>query len=130
MNTNRLVLLVASFACIAAFSELNNSATAAGEKTKPGVAVLTEEDQTALEVGRRVLAVQRAIEHPRAPGSLEAVKALGLDARYYVMVRGWLSEQLRVDSSIRDASKDNTPQKIKDRIVFLEKAIRTIDLEK
>lgn len=89
----------------------------------------THEDQTALDLGRKVIAVRKAIEQPQAPGSLQAVKDLGLNSRSYVMVRGWLSQQLQADASIRDASKGNPPQKIKDRIAFLEKAIRAIDLE-
>lgn len=130
MNANRRVLLAASFVCAAAFTAWSVSAKAAGEKTEPGAATLTEEDRAALEVGRRVLAVQRAIEHSGAPESLDAVKALGLDTRYFVMVRGWLAEQLRADASIRDATKNHAPQRIKDRIAFLEKAMRAIDLER
>jgi hypothetical protein len=129
MNVNRLLLLAAIFACITALTPLYNPAAAAGDTTKPGATAMTNEDREALELGRKVLAVQRALEHPQEAESLEAVKALGLDSRYHVMVRGWLSEKLRGDQSIRDASKERTPQKIKDRIAFLEKAIRAIDLE-
>jgi hypothetical protein len=129
MKMNRLLLLAASCALIAALTPLNKSAAAAEDTKKPVAAPSAAEDQQALELGRKVLAVQRALEHPQEAESLEAVKALGLDSRYYVMVRGWLSEKLRGDQSIRDASKEGTPQKIKDRITFLEKAIRAIDLE-
>jgi hypothetical protein len=108
---------------------LYNSTAAAEDTNKTVAASPATEDQEALELGRKVLAVQRALEHPQEAGSLDAVKALGLDSRYYVMVRGWLSEKLRGDQSIRDTSKEKTPQKIKDRIAFLEKAIRAIDLE-
>ena len=129
MKIKRLVLLAACAACLANLAELKQSATAADDKPPSTAPPANAEDQTALELGHKVLAVRHAIEHPQAPESLEAVKALGLDSRYYVMVRGWLGEQLRADSSIRDAGKGNTPQNIKDRIAFLEKAIRAIDLE-
>ena len=42
---------------------------------------------------------------------------------------GWLSQQLRGDLSIRDASAERTPDLIEERIEFLERAIRAIDLE-
>ncbi|MFO1491367.1 MAG: hypothetical protein U1F77_07460 [Kiritimatiellia bacterium] len=87
------------------------------------------EDPDALELGRKVLAVQRAIQDPTSPGAMEAVTALGHDQRYYVMVRGWLSQQLAADRSLRDANKERTPKPVLDRIDFLQKAIRAIDLE-
>ena len=129
MNVNRLLLLAASIAFIVALGPLNHSVAAAGNAAKPDAASPAKDDQAALELGHKVLAIQNALEHPQEAESLEAVKALGTDSRYYVMVRGWLNEQLRADQSIRDASKDRTPQKIKDRIAFVEKAIRAIDLE-
>jgi hypothetical protein len=129
MKIHRRVWVTASFVCILAFAPLNHSPAAGGDTTTPAAAAPPKEDPAALELGRKVLAVQRALEQPQAPESLEAVKALGLDSRYHVMVRGWLSQQLRNDQSIRDASKERTPQKIRDRIAFVEKAIRAIDLE-
>ena len=129
MNANRLFLLAGGFAIVLALTPLNYSAAAAGNAAKPEAASPATEDPAALELGRKVLAVQRALEHPQDAESLEAVKALGTDSRYYLMVRGWLNEQLRADQSILDASKDKTPQKIKDRIAFVKKAIRAIDLE-
>ena len=115
MMMTRCILTAAACGCLAA--------AAAPE---PAAA---DDDRAALELGRKVLAVRRAIEHPQAPGALEAVKALGLDSRHYVMVRGWLRQQLSGDTSIRDASGEKTPRAIVDRIAFLEKAIRAIDLE-
>jgi hypothetical protein len=129
MKMTKLILLAVSFACIAAFAQLKDSGPMDGSTEKPAVAGLTEQDQAALDLGHKVLAVQNAIKHPHAAGSLEAVRALGLDTRYATMVRGWLHEVLRGDYSIRDASKEKTPQTIKDEIAFLEKAIRAIDLE-
>ena len=49
--------------------------------------------------------------------------------RNWMMVRGWLSQQLAADRSLRDANKERTPKAVLDRIDFLQKAIRAIDLE-
>jgi len=86
-------------------------------------------DEEASALGSKVLAVQQAIADPTAPDAMNQIKALGLDSRYYVMVRGWLSMQLTGDRSIASAIGDTTPQHIRQRIDFLERAIRSIDLE-
>ena len=70
-----------------------------------------------------------ALNDPAAPDAIDAVKALGLDTRYYVMVRGWLSMQLAGDRGIANAHRDSMPPHIRERIDFLERAIRAIDLE-
>ena len=85
--------------------------------------------QTALELGRKVLAVREAIQNPGMPNAMQAVTDLGYDHRYYVMVRGWLSYQLQGDMSILDASREQIRDEVRARINFLEKAIRAIDLE-
>ena len=87
------------------------------------------EDQAALELGRRVEAVRKAIQHPEAPDALQAITDLGHDQRYYVMVRGWLAYQRQGDRSIVDASRGQAPEHIKARVRFLDRAIRAIDLE-
>ena len=87
------------------------------------------DDQTALELGHKVLAVREAIQNPRAPNAMKAITDLGGDQRYYVMVRGWLSYQLEGDMSILSAGKGHTPDEVTERIDFLKKAIRAIDLE-
>lgn len=87
------------------------------------------DDQAALQLGRRVEAVREAIQHPQAPDALAAIIDLGRDQRYYVMVRGWLAWQLQGDQSIASASYDQPPDNISARIKLLNKAIRAIDLE-
>ena len=87
------------------------------------------DDQTAMELGRKVLAVREAIQNPGGPKAMKAVTDLGGDQRYYVMVRGWLSYQLDGDRSIFHAAKGQIGDEVKQRIQFLEKAIRAIDLE-
>ena len=91
--------------------------------------LLSSEDQLALELGRKVSAVAEVLKDPGKPGAMQAVVELGLDQRYYGLVRGWLSQQLRGDLSVRDASAGQTPDLVEKRIKFLERAIRAIDLE-
>ena len=87
------------------------------------------EDQAALELGRRVEAVRKAIQHPEAPDALQAITDLGHDQRYYVMVRGWIAYQRQGDMSIVAASRGQAPEPVRARIRFLDRAIRAIDLE-
>ncbi len=94
-----------------------------------GNVLLGATGQTALELGRKVLAVREAIQNPGMPNAMQAVTDLGHDQRYYVMVRGWLSYQLQGDMSILDANREQTRDEVRARINFLEKAIRAIDLE-
>ena len=126
-----LVLLsAAAFLAAAASSSepaVRPGASGAGEGSPR--AAPAAEDPEALELGRKVLAVRRAIEDPSSPGAMKAVTDLGLDQRYYVLVRGWLSQQLAADRSLADANKERTPRAVLDRIDFLQKAIRAIDLE-
>ena len=86
-------------------------------------------DPDASDLGLKVLAVQAVLATPSTPGAIDTIKALGLDSRYYVMVRGWLSMQLEGDRSIASARGDAVPRHIRQRIDFLERAIRAVDLE-
>jgi len=86
-------------------------------------------DHEAMELGRKVLAVRQAIQSPGEAGAMLAVTELGHDQRYYVMVRGWLSFQLEGDRSILAAAGEQTPIEVRERITFLQQAIRAIDLE-
>ena len=86
-------------------------------------------DPTPEQLGHKVLAVREAIRNPDEPDAMQAVIDLGRDQRSYVMVRGWLSYQLEGDRSILEASDEQTPPEVRERIRFLEQAIRAIDLE-
>ena len=98
-----------------------------------GVNEPSEQNQYALEVGHKVLAVQAALENPEQPASIEAVKALGLDSRHYVMVRGWLVQELRSAESWQETSTYQTSLAYKNatdkRASALRLMIRAIDLE-
>lgn len=86
-------------------------------------------DQTAMELGHKVLAVMEAIQNPETPNAMQAVTSLGHDQRYYVMVRGWLQYKLDGDRSILHATGGQSQTDIVKRVRFLEQAIRIIDLE-
>ena len=86
-------------------------------------------DHAAMELGRKVLAVRQALQSPGEANAMQAVTDLGHDQRYYVMVRGWLTFQLEGDRSILAAAGEQAPHEVRERIIFLEKAIRAIDLE-
>ena len=88
-----------------------------------------DQSAEALALGRQILAIHHALDHPELPASLKTITDLGTDSRHYAMVRGWLSQLLSGDESIASASKDNTPPRITARIAFLKKAIRAIVLE-
>ena len=88
-----------------------------------------EADDHALWLGHKVLAIAEAIRSPGNPRAMDSVLALGRDSRYYVMVRGWLSMQLKGDMSILQARRGDVSPEVAARIAFLQKAIRAIDLE-
>ncbi|WP_185817608.1 hypothetical protein [Shewanella atlantica] len=97
------------------------------------------------KIGVMVKALSRAIASPDAPDSLQIITRYGTDSRYYVMIRGWLVQELSGVQSQLDATKDHKTKghktndhKTKDdsaktalieRVSFLTKAIRRIDLE-
>ena len=126
----RLLLLGVVFTAMATAAETNGTRVPAVGAGAPSVAsALSKDDQAAMELGRRVLAIEQALRDPGAPDALNAVTALGLETRYYVLVRGWLSCQLAADMSIADAAKGQTAEPVRQRIAFLQRAIRAIDLE-
>ncbi|MGY4876991.1 hypothetical protein ACLUEY_03785 [Vreelandella aquamarina] len=125
-TVTKVLLAILSTATLSACSTLD-------DKKTPGVNGLSEQDQYALEVGRKVLGIQAALDNPDQPASMEAVKALGLDSRHYVMVRGWLVQELRSAESWQETSTYQTSPTYKNttdqRINALRRMIRAIDLE-
>lgn len=86
-------------------------------------------DEEVLELGRRVAAAGAAIRDPDTPGAMYSITELGKDSRHYTMVRGWLALQLHGDESIVAAGAEGERPDIEERIAFLKRAIRAIDLE-
>ena len=82
------------------------------------------------QIGVMVKRIAEAIDAPGKPESLQAIASFGTDSRYYVMIRGWLIQELRgVESQILPAQEDATKVKLRQKADFLEKSIRRIDLE-
>ncbi|TRX54451.1 hypothetical protein [Thalassomonas sp. M1454] len=88
---------------------------------------LSQEDIESLKLGKQINEALLAIKHPNDPTSIHKITKLGWDQRYYLMIRGWLVLQLQADQSIYTGMQDQTH--LADRIEFIKKAIRTIDLE-
>ena len=123
-----LLKLFAISGMVLVFSDAHRfrSDAAEGDGVKPPVAA---DDQLARELGRKVLAIQQVLKNPKAPGAMRAITDLGHDSRHYVMVRGWLVQELAGATSIRDANQGKAGGELDERITFLRKAIRAIDLE-
>jgi len=129
---NNLVMIVLVTVCICAVARAGSADLSAEESGNPvstTAGTISTENRIALDLGRKVLAIRQAIENPMAPDAMHAVTDLGHDQRYYVLVRGWLSYQLQGDISILDANREQTSDRVKERISFLKQAIRTLDLE-
>ncbi|QYK13383.1 hypothetical protein K0I63_02365 [Shewanella rhizosphaerae] len=80
------------------------------------------------ELGAMVQALQRAIATP-SPEQLEVIARYGTDSRYYVMVRGWLVQELSGIESQLAAHGDGAPETMRAKAEHLKAAIRRIDLE-
>ena len=130
MGIHPMVAMQALLLCLSSPILSADSHMPTREARKPEIgASAQQEDQIAMRLGRKVLALKRAIENPQIPNAMQAVTDLGQDQRYYIMVRGWLSQQHQADMSILNTLKDKTPESIRARIAFTERAIRAIDLE-
>lgn len=82
------------------------------------------------KIGVMVKAIALAIKTPEKQESLKTIARYGTDSRYYVMIRGWLSQVLRGTESQLDANRDPVRKaKIQQKVDFLKKSIRRIDLE-
>ena len=81
-------------------------------------------------IGAMVKAVSAAIDAPRNPDSMVTIVEHGTDSRYYVMIRGWLVQELRgVESQLDGARDPAAKEKLSQKVEFLRQSIRRIDLE-
>lgn len=87
-------------------------------------------NQQEYQIGVMVNAIDKAITDAR-PDSLELIYQYGTDSRYYVMIRGWLIQELTGVQSQLDAHRqqDEHRQQLEHKVNFLKQAIRRIDLE-
>ena len=82
------------------------------------------------QIGKMIKQIQVALNAPERPGSLKTIVKYGQDTRYYVMIRGWLSEELRnIESQIPGVRDPKRKQKFLAKQKLLKSAIRGIDLE-
>ncbi|MGS0680342.1 hypothetical protein ACVBIL_04170 [Shewanella sp. 125m-7] len=88
----------------------------------------TQSDEYA--IGVMVKSLDSAIKSP-SPESLALINQYGTDSRYYVMIRGWLVQELQgVNSQLSAYRKDDALKaKLQQKADFLTQAIRRIDLE-
>ncbi|QDO82273.1 hypothetical protein FM037_02235 [Shewanella psychropiezotolerans] len=85
-------------------------------------------------VGVMVEEISDALTKPNDTESLATISQYGTDSRYYVMIRGWLVQELagvqsQLDASQTNESNSENKQKFIDKVTFLQRAIRRIDLE-
>lgn len=82
------------------------------------------------QIGVMVKMIETAIQEPEKPESLETIANYGTETRYYVMIRGWLTQELAgVQSQNQASHNDDQNSKLMRKEIFLTKAIRRIDLE-
>lgn len=87
-------------------------------------------DAEAYRVGEMVVAVAAAIATPAEPQSFDTLVRYGTDSRYYVMIRGWLHQELSGIQSQLHATQDPAAKaRFQYKSDFLKGAIRRIDLE-
>ncbi len=84
------------------------------------------QDMSDCDVGVIVRSVSEAIDTGM---ELDTIVKYGTDSRYYVMIRGWLVQELVGVESQFESANSPAQQNFKNRIAFLKKAIRRIDLE-
>ncbi|WP_245597649.1 hypothetical protein [Psychromonas aquimarina] len=87
-------------------------------------------DEQAYEIGIMVQEIQTALTDPEHAQSLQTIISYGTDSRYYVMIRGWLFQELvGVESQLHASRSKKSSAEFQLRSDFLKQAIRAIDLE-
>ena len=99
----------------------------------PAGTVLAPADEQALRLGHQVNAVAAALHRPEVESSIDAVRTLGLQTRYHVMVRGWILQHIAMAESYRGTSayreSAQRQAEVEGRITALGKMLKAIDLE-
>ncbi len=84
----------------------------------------------AYEIGAMVQNIQVALKAPNDQQSLQTIINYGTDSRYYMMIRGWLFQELvAVESQLHASKEAKIRAKFQNKSNFLKQAIRAIDLE-
>jgi len=129
-----VILAISSFPLTACSSGAGVAiADSVGCQNARGEALRFHQDKHALEVGRKVIKIKSALQVPEQQSSIDAVRELGLDSRYYTMVRGWIMEHIKMTKSYRGTTEykksKQRKNEIDSRIAALEEMVRAIDLE-
>ncbi|CAM3567068.1 hypothetical protein [Shewanella violacea] len=93
-----------------------------------------EQSSQTYQIGIMIQAISAALAKPKDPDSLDTISRYGTDSRYYVMIRGWLVQELlgvqsQLDASHANEAESETKLKFIDKVTFLHEAIGRIDLE-
>ena len=93
-----------------------------------------DESSQTYQIGVMGEAISDALTRPNDSESLVTISQYGTDSRYYVMIRGWLVQELagvksQLDASQVNESNSENKQKFIDKVAFLQQAIGRIDLE-
>ncbi len=88
------------------------------------------ENDIYVHAGKMVSEVSLSLSDIEREGALDSIAEYGTDTRYYVLIRGWLKQELEGVESllavVKDEERKNTLIK---KQTFLNRAIRRIDLE-
>ncbi|QYK01859.1 hypothetical protein [Shewanella psychrotolerans] len=91
-------------------------------------AVDDETLSTQQQIGFMVQSLADAIDSP-SPKSVEIIAHYGTNSRYYVMIRGWLVQELTGIESQLAAQGDNADPVLVNKAKHLKISLRRIDLE-
>lgn len=89
---------------------------------------LQHQQQTQQQLGIMVQSIANAIDSPSLT-SVETLVRYGTDSRYYVMIRGWIVQELTGVESQLAAQGDNADPMLVNKAKHLKISLRRIDLE-
>lgn len=88
-------------------------------------------ENRAYQIGVMVNEIDSLLYNYTDPKAFEKIAEYGTDSRYYVMIRGWLVQELAGTESLIESTEGREPLHSQhvEKAVFLKKLIRRIDLE-
>ncbi len=88
------------------------------------------ENEIYVHAGKMVSEVSLSLSDMDREGALDSIAEYGTDSRYYVLIRGWLKQELEGVESLLSVTKDDERRiTLSKKQAFLRKAVRRIDLE-
>ncbi len=89
-----------------------------------------DENNIYTHAGKMVSEVSQSISDIEREGALDSIAEYGTDTRYYILIRGWLKQELEGVESLLSVARDEEKKiALLKKKSFLERAIRRIDLE-